>query len=201
MAPKASEFDREMNQLEAELKRLEAEYTMFFAGRLPRLPWETRARVDKLVKRYDRMNLQNTAQKFRFGTIQARFMTFCELWERSLRAKEEGRPQPGARPAMPPNTDTTAAEDAGQPPASHRPRILHVSAIRDATRDTEALMSLYERLSEARREAGQEPLPYKNFANVVKAQLTKHGGGGTEVGFRVSVQDGKVVLTAKALSR
>ena len=29
--------------LEAEIRRLEAEYNMFFAGRLPRLPWETRA--------------------------------------------------------------------------------------------------------------------------------------------------------------
>ena len=37
--------------LEAELKRLEAEYNMFFAGRLPRPPWETRGRVEALVKR------------------------------------------------------------------------------------------------------------------------------------------------------
>ena len=57
MAAKTSEFEQEMQQLEAEMKRLEAEYNMFFAGRLPRLPWETRARVDALVKRYDRMAL------------------------------------------------------------------------------------------------------------------------------------------------
>jgi hypothetical protein len=31
-----------MQQLEGEIKRLEAEYNMFFAGRLPRLPCETR---------------------------------------------------------------------------------------------------------------------------------------------------------------
>lgn len=34
-----SEFERELRLLEAELKRLEAEYNQFFAGRLPRLPW------------------------------------------------------------------------------------------------------------------------------------------------------------------
>jgi len=100
MTPKASEFDREMMKLEAEIKRLEAEYTMFFNGRLPRLPWETRARVEKLVKQYDRMNLSNTAQKFRFSTIQSRFIAFCELWERSLKAREEGPRGPaGKRPA------------------------------------------------------------------------------------------------------
>ena len=42
---------RELTTLEAELKRLEAEYNMFFAGRLPRPPWETRGRVQALVKR------------------------------------------------------------------------------------------------------------------------------------------------------
>src|SRR4029079_12533671 len=98
MNPKASEFDREMVKLEAEIKRLEAEYNMFFAGRLPRLPWETRARVEKLIKQYDRMNLSNTAQKFRFSTIQARFVAFCELWERSLKAREEGPRSPARQP-------------------------------------------------------------------------------------------------------
>src|SRR4029453_19261345 len=98
MSDKNSDFNREMSRLEAEIKRLEVEYNMFFAGRLPRLPWETRARVEQLVKRYDRMNLSNTAQRFRFGTVQARFMAFCELWERNLRAKEEGR-GPRGRPA------------------------------------------------------------------------------------------------------
>jgi hypothetical protein len=33
-----SEFERELQLLEVELKRLEAEYNMFFAGRLPRCP-------------------------------------------------------------------------------------------------------------------------------------------------------------------
>ena len=97
MPPRPSEFDQEMTQLEAEIKRLEAEYNMFFAGRLPRLPWETRARVEKLVKRYDRTPMKNTAQRFRFATVQTRFVKFCELWERNLRAKEEGRQIRGHR--------------------------------------------------------------------------------------------------------
>jgi len=36
VAQVASEIDRELNTLESELKRLEAEYNMYFAGRLPR---------------------------------------------------------------------------------------------------------------------------------------------------------------------
>jgi len=52
VALKGNEFDRQMQQLEAEIKKLEAEYNMFFAGRLPRLPWETRKRIEER-KLYD----------------------------------------------------------------------------------------------------------------------------------------------------
>ena len=53
MADEREGLARELQSLEAELKRLEAEYNMFFAGRLPRPPWETRSRVDAIVKRLD----------------------------------------------------------------------------------------------------------------------------------------------------
>jgi hypothetical protein len=45
----------------ADLKQLEAEYNMFFAGRLPKPPWETRARVEALVKQYDRGHIRTPA--------------------------------------------------------------------------------------------------------------------------------------------
>ena len=51
MAP--TDIQKDLTRLEGELKRLEAEYNMFFAGRLPRPPVETRGRVAALVKQYD----------------------------------------------------------------------------------------------------------------------------------------------------
>ena len=57
--PPISETERDLQRLEAALKQLEAEYNMFFAGRLPRPPWETRGRVEALVKRYDRSYIAN----------------------------------------------------------------------------------------------------------------------------------------------
>ena len=188
MPPRPSDFDLEMAQLEAEIRKLEAEYNMFFAGRLPRLPWETRARVEKLVKRYDRMPLRNTAQRFRFDTVQARFIKFCELWERNLKSREEGRVVRGHRP--PAAASVSASRD-------EPPRVLHVTAIRDPARDADQMRALYEELSKARQEAGSKPLPFQQFAAVVKAQVTKLGGD-RAVKFRVSVQDGKVTLAARA---
>lgn len=205
MAARLSEFDHEMMQLEAEIKRLEAEYNMFFAGRLPRLPWETRARVDALVKRYDRMNLRNTAQKFRFGTLQARYVAFCELWERALKAREEGRPtgvrrrdatasaaSAPASPSPPPKTPRTGAR-------APRERVLAVTSLRDPASEADRMRELYDRLSEARKKAGEKPVPFDAFKQVVRAQMNKLGGGQGEVAFRVAVENGKVTLSAKAL--
>ena len=46
-----TDVQTDLQALAADLKRLEAEYNMFFAGRLPRPPWETRGRVEALIKR------------------------------------------------------------------------------------------------------------------------------------------------------
>jgi hypothetical protein len=205
MPPPSSEFDQEMRMLEAELKRLEAEYNMFFAGRLPRLPWETRARVEAVVKRYDRMNLRNTAERFRFTTLQSRFQAFCDLWERHLKAKEEGRPIFGPRRVSAAPSSTAPAPAAapaaskGDPTPFRGSRVVAVATIKDPAADQERLQTLYEQLTSARREAGEKAIPFEAFRQVVRAQVNKLGEGKGEVSFRVSVQDGKVTLTAKAL--
>jgi hypothetical protein len=43
-------IDRDLQRLESDLKQLEAEYNMFFSGRLSKPPWETRSRVEALVR-------------------------------------------------------------------------------------------------------------------------------------------------------
>ena len=182
--------ERELTILEGELKRLEAEYNMFFAGRLPRPPWETRSRVEAMVKRIDRAHLINTGERFRFNTLQSRFQMFADLWERGLRAREEGRPGPFAQPAR-----TEAAR-----PKKPEDRILHVTTFSDPLKEMEKLHDLYDSLAEARRDAGEEPVPFHKFADLIKTQVSGlKEKGSPEVAFRVAVKDGKVNFTARAL--
>ena len=89
-----SAVERDLQQLEVDLKRLEAEYNMYFSGRLPKPPWETRKRVADLVTRYDRGYIANYGDRFRFSSLQSRFASFIDLWDRALGAKEEGRSGP-----------------------------------------------------------------------------------------------------------
>ena len=183
-------IDKDLTRLEGELKQLEAEYNMFFSGRLPKPPWETRARVEALVKQYDRAYIPNTGDRFRFSTLQSRFATFIDLWDRGQRAREEGRPGPfmHQRPAK--ESEKKGAGD----------RIVHVSAFRDPVREIDKLTELYESLAEARREVGEDAPPFHKFADLVKSQVNKlRQGGSPEVAFRVAVKDGKVSFTARAL--
>ena len=183
-------IEKDLTRLEGELKQLEAEYIMFFSGRLPKPPWETRARVEALVKQYDRAYIPNTGDRFRFSTLQSRFATFIDLWDRGQRAREEGRPGPfmHQRPAK---------ESARKGPED---RIVHVSAFRDPVREIDKLTELYESLAEARREVGEDAPPFHKFADLVKSQVNKlRQSGSPEVAFRVAVKDGKVSFTARAL--
>jgi hypothetical protein len=186
VAPKT--IDADLKRLEAELRQLEAEYNMFFSGRLPRPPWETRSRVDALVKQYDRTHIANYGDRFRFTTLQSRYAAFIDLWDRGMRAREEGRPGPFSHP----RGDSRRKEPEY--------RVLHVAAFRDPIREIDKLTELYESLSEARREVGADQVPFHKFAELVKTQVTKlRASGSPEVAFRVAVKDGKVNFTARAL--
>jgi len=186
-----SSFEQELSRLEAELKQLEAEYNMFFAGRLPKPPWETRARVEALVKQYDRAYIQNTGDRFRFNTLQSRFAKFIDLWDRGMRAREEGRSGPFAQ-----------APRKGAEKKKPEDKVVHTASFRDPVRELDKLTELYESLSEARREAGEDQVPFHKFAEVVKGQVKKlRDSGSAGVAFRVAVKDGKVAFTARGLKR
>ena len=188
--PPLSEIERGLRLLEAELKKLEAEYNMYFAGRLPKPPWETRSRVDAIVKQYDRAYIQNYGDRFRFVTLQSRYATLIDLWDRGLRAREEGRAGPFAQKRV----------EKKDTPKGSADRILFVAAFRDPVREGDKLRDLYDSLVEARHEVGEEAVPFHKFSDLVKHQVTKlKSSGTTEVAFRVAVKDGKVSFTVRAL--
>jgi hypothetical protein len=191
--PEPTEVQRDLLTLEAELKRLEAEYNMFFSGRAKRPPLETRGRVEAMVKRWDRGHIDSAADRFRFETLQSRFQKFVDLWDRGLRAREEGRPGPFAQP--PPRAPSKKPEAA-------EVKVLCVTAFRDPMHEMDKLHSLYDTLMDARRQTGDDVVPFHRFAALVKDQVTKlRDTGSPEVAFRVAMKDGKVNLTARGVKR
>ena len=193
MAQSSEESVRGLSSLAGELKKLETEYNQFFSGRLPRPPWETRTRVETLMRKWDRQSFEaSSVDKFKFQTMQARYATFADLWDRGLRAREEGRPGPF--------NWATAETRPARPGEPSLPQVVHVAAIGDPMRDIDKVRELYESLMDARREAGDPTVPFHKFVGLVKEQVsTLQKTGSPEVAFRVAVQDGKVSFTARGL--
>ena len=189
---RGSELERELRALEAELRKLEAEYNMFFAGQLPRPPWETRTHVEQVMKRLEREVLtEGTAvEKFRQQTVQSRLAAFVDLWDRGLRAREEGRPGPFAR------------RRAADSEAEKRPedRVVYVTVFANPARELDRLQDLYERLSDVRRELGAAQVPFHKFVGLIREKVAAMRRKGVpEVAFRVAVRDGKITFTARGL--
>lgn len=212
MAPPKSEWDKQMQHLDAEIRRLEAEYNMYFAGRLPRPPFETKNRVHALVKKHDNSFIRNTADRFRFETLQTRYYKFMELVEKQMTARELGRPMIG-RPGGVPKA-TVAAPQAESPQGAHVADAQASAAERaresaeknaekvvkfgraDAAADAR-VKELYEQLAAAKKQVGEAPVAYERVAALVKAQVTKFADEGTNVAFKIALKDGKVSLTVK----
>lgn len=193
------DIERDIDRLETNLKKLETEYNLFFAGRLAKAPWETRAKVEAEVKKLERTPIQHTATRFRFTTVQARFVALVELWERTQRSKEEGRALPsGGR-----KIDTPAGTPAAAPLMGHVQRpgedVRFGVTLHEPHRERHAVTALYDALSAARREVGAADVPFPRFEAMVLSQIGKiRAAGGSDVFFRVYVKDGKAHFTARS---
>ena len=187
MAPPKSEFETQMLHLDAEIRRLETEYNMFFAGRLKRPPFETKNRVQALIKRHDNSYIRNTGDRFRFESLQNRFYKFLELVERQMTNRELGRPSLGVAPRA-----TASKADQGKPD----PNV--VKFAKDKPPGDDQVKALFEKLAEEKKKVGEKPIAMERLAALVKAQVDKYASEGKDVAFRIATKDGKVTLTAKA---
>lgn len=190
MAKELSEFDKQIMQLEGELRRLETEYNMFFAGRLKRPPFETKNRVEAMVKRTDRSFIRNTGDRFRFESIQNRYQKFLELVDRQMMNRELGRPSLGVKPQP---TAGGKKQDA-----KVDPNVVRFGKDAQTGQDSEAVKALYDKLAAEKKKVGEAPVPIDRIAALVKAQVDKFGSQGKNVDFKIATKDGKVTLTAKA---
>ena len=187
--PEASDVQRDLELLTAELHRLEVEYNLFFAGRLPRPPWETRRRVETIIRRWDRGHIETGVDRFRFSTLQARYATFADLWDREMRAREEGHAGPFSR--RPPRAAEALPLERTAPKRSS-------CSFTDPLAEMDKLESLYEKLMDARPEAGGNTVLFHKFTNLVRGQVKKlRDSGYVSVTFQVTEEHGQVSLTAR----
>jgi hypothetical protein len=181
--PPPTDLERELESLAGDLRRLESEYTKFFAGRAPRPPLEARAHLDREFRKWGNRGLDGATARFRLQTLQSRYSSFVELWDRAMRAREEGRPSPLA-----------ARRASGEEP----PRLdseVFAAVMHDPAQQHDAMM-------EARKQTGHDVVPFERFAELVRGQVERlRATGASDVMFRVSVNEGRPNLTARPVKR
>ena len=83
-------------------------------------------------------------------------------------------------------------------PKAPEAKVVHVASFQDPMREMDKLHTLYDSLMDARREAGDDVVPFHRFAALVKDQVSKvQSTGVPEVAFRVTMIDGKVNFTVR----
>src|SRR4051812_23771400 len=85
------ELQDDLARFEKMLRQLQIEWEKFFGGVEKKPPIDLRAKVEQIVKRYGGIEIRNNQDRFRYQTLTARYNTFNELWNKRLRAIEEGR--------------------------------------------------------------------------------------------------------------
>lgn len=84
----------ELQVLELKTKQLKFEYEQYFMGGRPREPVQLRGDVQKIIVRYANVGIQNTALRFKFNNLCARYYALRRHWDSVLRQIEEGTYKP-----------------------------------------------------------------------------------------------------------
>ena len=90
----AVSFDRELNDLDRGITALRIDYERFFGGELRRPPVAGRRTLEETLRRLGNAEVEKAPERFRLQTLQSRYNSFAELWDKRMQAREEGRTGP-----------------------------------------------------------------------------------------------------------
>lgn len=90
-------IERELVFLERNITTLRVEYERFFGGELKRPPVQSRRTIEDVLRRAGNAEVEKAAERFRLQSIQSRYNSFVEIWDKRMRAKEEGTTGPVRR--------------------------------------------------------------------------------------------------------
>lgn len=188
-------IEPELNALDKSLTALRIEYERFFAGDMKLPPNSSRKKVEDTLKKLGNSDIDRAAERFRLQTIQSKYNSMRELWEKRLQAKEEGRASiVAARPHLPAGAEGSAAAAAG--PA--RPNAGPPSSVEKRRVD---FTPLFERYVAARKTLGEDvsKLRYERFEDLVKKQAEeiRKRTGSSKLVFEIQTVDGKVKLVGR----
>ena len=195
----SSGWERELYVLDQALRRLSAEYDAFLYGSLKKPPTETRRHVEEMVRRLNASEAMSSAERYRFATLQGRFTTLTERWERLQGEKEAGR-RPGLYGHFQPVSTQTEthgpnAGGSGSVTEERHAAAANAAAGGDPDRD------LFDRYVAAKKAMGEDVSGYRleGFVEGLERERRKvrERFGSADIVFDVAERDGRVRLIAR----
>jgi hypothetical protein len=178
--------DEQLTRLEDDIRRLRIEFDIYFNGAAKRPPYDTKGRVETLLKRLGDDRTLTYAQRYRYNSLAARYNAFRDLWRRTMQGREEGR-------------DPLSAARASVKKGADSEEISFVCL--DAHREVELVKNIYRSLLEAKRRCGEpaEEFSFPKFHRLIasKADGLKKQVGCDRVEFSVAIENGHVSFKAR----
>lgn len=181
--------DEHLTRLEEDVRRLKVEWDIFFNGAAKRPPYDTKSRIESLIKRLADDRTLSFAQRYRYNSVVARFTSFRELWRRTMQGREEGR------------DPASLARNAHRKPPEAARRGPSTFICADAHAEVPTVKELYKALVDARKQCGEptDDLSFQRFHRLIveKSEALKQRMNCERVFFSVDVADGRVSFKAR----
>jgi len=201
-----SALEEDLVKIDEGIFKVQKEWERFFSGQERKAPYESKQRLDRLIRRYVGIEIRNNVERFRFQSLTAKYNTLSDMWNRKLRAIEEGRPLSSVQlkhvreaeaegilsPAAVPHAPTGRTKETARPARME----VRLSTLRE---DDQGVKELYEQFRAARASSGESEVKFESFRKLIAQQRSRllEEKDAVAVDFRVAVQDGKVALKAK----
>jgi len=183
-------IDEQLVRLEDDVRKLKVEFDIYFNGSSKRPPYDTKGRVETLIKRLADERQLTYAQRYRYNSLVARYTSFRDLWRRTIQDREEGRGAAAHR--------VNARKEKEPVPAPEHTTFVFA----DAHTDVPTVKSLYDTLVEAKRQCGEsvEDFSFAQFHRMLaqKTEMLKERLGCERVRYSVQLEGGRVQFKAKA---
>jgi len=194
-------IEAELNVLDRNINALRIEYERFFAGDVKKPPFQSRKRVEDTLKNLRNTDVERAAERFRLNSIQSKYNSMSELWEKRLLAKEQGRVSLGAVILHPPTGPGHARAPEAEPPVRQEASP-NAGASGSVEKRRVDFSPLFQRYVSAREALGEDvsKLRYERFEELVRKQAEdiKKRTGSARLVFEVQTVEGKVKLVGRA---
>lgn len=193
MAADAKTIEIELDRIERAITILKRDYEIFFAGGTRQPPNDQRDKLDKAIKKLGTDPTMNYALRFRYTSLVSRFNTYMDLWNKQLRAKEEGRAVLHTLSGKHRTLDMTGP--VHKPPEPARPP--------EPPKPKDSVQQIYQEYVQRRKDLGEGApnMTAEGFAQVIakQKQAIIQKMQCKDVEFYVAVEEGHTKLKARPL--